>query len=226
MKTIAFTRLAAAALSLSLLLCLGAAPAAPAENLFNGKDLAGWRAYLVTHAAGMDDVFSVKDGMIVCKGDPMGYLHTTKDYKNYRLKAEWRWAPGQKPGNSGLFLRLNGKPGFLPRCVETQLQSGKAGDLYAFAGMKMSGDASRFKNIKHAELGEFVGVTRLESNEKAPGEWNAAEVIVDGGSIKVWVNGKLVNEATDVEVIAGPIGLQSEGGEVHFRNITVTPLAD
>ena len=92
--------------------------------------------------------------------------------------------------------------------------------------MKMSGDAARFKNIEHATLGKFVGVTRIESNEKEPGQWNTAEVVVEGGSIKVTINGKLVNEATDVEVIAGPIGLQSEGGEVHFRKVEVTPLAD
>lgn len=199
---------------------------AQAENLFNGTTLDGWRSYHVTHAATQEEVWSVRDGMIVCTGDPMGYLYTVKPYKNYRLKAEWRWAPGQKPGNSGLFLRLNGKPGFLPRCVEVQLMNGRAGDLFAFAGMKMSGPADRFRNIKHAELGEFVGVTRIETNEKEPGQWNAADVLVEGSTIKVWINGKLINEATDVEVISGPIGVQSEGGEVHFRNITVTPLAD
>jgi hypothetical protein len=211
------------ALCLTALLCLAAAPA---ENLFNGKNLDGWRAYHITHAAGLEDVWSVRDGMIICKGEPFGYLYTVKPYTNYRLRAEWRWAPGQKPGNSGLFLRLNGKPDFLPRCVEVQLMHERAGDLFAFAGMKMSGDPARFRNIEHKELGRFVGVTRIESNENEPGQWNVADVLVQGGSIRVWVNGKLVNEATDVEVIAGPVGLQSEGGEIHFRNITLTPLPD
>jgi hypothetical protein len=39
----------------------------------------------------------------------------------------------------------------------------------------------------------------------------------------VKINGQLVNEVTGVEVKAGPIGLQSEGGEVHFRNVMLTP---
>jgi hypothetical protein len=42
----------------------------------------------------------------------------------------------------------------------------------------------------------------------------------------VWVNEQLVNEATEAEIASGPIGLQSEGGEVHFRKIVITPLED
>jgi hypothetical protein len=195
-----------------------------AEVLFNGKNLDGWRYYLVDHAVGMEDVWSVRDGVIVCKGDPLGYLYTKKAFKNYRLQVEWRWP--EKPGNSGLFQRINAKPGFLPRCMEVQLQHGNAGDIYAFQGMPLSGDPARFRNIKHKELGDFLGVSKISDNEKEPGQWNLAEVVVDGSTIKVWVNGKLVNEATNCEVVAGPIGLQSEGGVVEFRKVEVTPLPD
>ncbi|MGE5610435.1 MAG: DUF1080 domain-containing protein [Bacillota bacterium] len=215
----------ATAWCLGVLCLIGASrPVLAAETLFNGKDLDGWRYYLVDHAVGMDDVWSVRNGVLVCKGDPLGYLYTKKAFKNYRLQVEWRW-PG-KPGNSGLFQRLNGKPGFLPRCMEVQLQSGNAGDIYAFQGMSLSGDSARFRNIKHKELGDFVGVAKITGNEKDPGEWNLAEVVVDGSTIKVWVNGKLVNEATNCEVVAGPIGLQSEGGEIEFRKVEVAPLPD
>jgi len=199
---------------------------ASAEDLFNGRDLTGWRSYLVTHASAQDDVWSVRDGAIVCKGEPMGYLYTSKAYKNFRLKVEYRWAPGKEPGNSGLFLRLNGKPGFLPRAMECQLKSGNAGDLYAFEGMKIGGESPRVQTIQHKELGTLLGVKAMSYNEKAPGEWNTVEVVVDGPLVKVTVNDKLVNEATDCEVVAGPIGLQSEGGEIHFRKVEVTPLAD
>ena len=51
-----------------------------------------------------------------------------------------------------------------------------------------------------------------------------AEVLVEGPSTKAWLNGKLINEATDAEQTTGPIALQSEGGEIHFRNLTITPL--
>ena len=45
-----------------------------------------------------------------------------------------------------------------------------------------------------------------------------------GDSLQAWINDQLVNEATGCEVLAGPVGFQSEGGEIHFRKIEVTPL--
>jgi hypothetical protein len=51
------------------------------------------------------------------------------------------------------------------------------------------------------------------------------EVTVSGPTITVRLNSQKVNEATGAEVAAGPVGLQSEGGEIHFRNVRLTPLA-
>lgn len=201
--------------------------AAKPEKLFNGKNLDGWRYYLADHAAGLDDVWSVKDGVIVCKGEPMGYLWTKKAYKNCRVSLEYRWPTGVKPTNSGVFTRINGKPMPLPRCFETQLQHGKAGDLFGFQGMKLSGEQARLRQVKDHELGgDLTGVSRAVGAEKEPGEWNRVEILLDGPRIKVWMNGQLVNEANDAEVVTGPIALQSEGGEVHFRNVEVIALPD
>ncbi len=212
------------------LLMVGTSPALTAEDagedLFNGRNLNAWRSYLVAHDVGRGKVWNFRDGVIICKGEPMGYLFTPKSYKNFKLTVEYRWAPGKEPGNSGLFLRLNGKPGFLPRTIECQLKNGSAGDLYGFQGMKISGEAARVQTIEHKEFGTLLGVKAMSYNEKEPGEWNTVEVVADGPSVKVSMNGKLVNEATDCEVVAGPIGLQSEGGEIHFRKVQVMPLAD
>jgi hypothetical protein len=200
---------------------------AGAQRLFNGKNLDGWRYYLADHMVGMDDVWSVKDGVLVCKGEPMGYIYTTQAYKNFRVSLEYRWAPGNKPGNSGVLMRLNGKPMPLPRCLEAQLQHGKAGDLYGFHGMKLTGDEARLRSVKGHELGgDLTGVARAAGAENEPGEWNRIEVTVQGPNVKVVMNDKVVNEAAEVEIVAGPIGLQSEGGEAHYRNISVTPLPD
>jgi hypothetical protein len=38
------------------------------------------------------------------------------------------------------------------------------------------------------------------------------------------MNGEKINEVAGVEVADGPVGLQSEGGEIHFRRVTITPL--
>jgi hypothetical protein len=38
------------------------------------------------------------------------------------------------------------------------------------------------------------------------------------------VNGRKVNEASGATVRPGRIGLQSEGGEIHFRRVELVPL--
>lgn len=194
-------------------------------ELFDGKDLAGWRSILAKPEVKMEEVWSVRDGAIVCKGEPLGFIESSESFTNFRLQVDWRWAPGKEPGNSGVFLRINGARKPLPRCIEHQLKSGDAGDLYGFHGMKIDGVADRRIEVKGHEIGgDFVGVKKMSANEKSPGEWNRTEIVVQGDKITVTVNGKLVNEAFGCEVVAGPIGLQSEGGEVHFRNVRLTPL--
>jgi hypothetical protein len=210
---------------LTLSLSSTVAPAAEAEKLFNGKDLTGWRSYLAEHNVGTEDVWSVKDGILICKGEPLGYLYTETDFKDFQLQVEWRWAPGQEPGNSGVLMRINAEPKPLPRSLESQLRSGDAGDLYGFHGMSIRGDKERAVSVKgHALGGDLSGVRKITRAEVEPGEWNRMEIRLEGSEIKVWVNGTLVNEATDCEVISGPIGLQSEGGEIHFRLVQLTPL--
>ncbi len=194
------------------------------EPLFNGKDLDGWGAFLVDPNVKMADVWSVKDGLLVCRGEPMGYLHTKRTFTNFRLRVEWRWAPGGKAGNSGVLLRVNGEPKGLPRCIECQLKSGDAGAIYGFHGMKVAGAADRFMEKTTPNTGEMRGVKKIEGAENPPGEWNVYEIELVGGALTAKVNGKKVNEATGCEIVAGQIGLQSEGGEIHFRRVCIEPL--
>jgi hypothetical protein len=209
---------------LALLLLLSLVTA-HAEELFNGKDLKGWTAFSSKEGVKLEDVWSVKDGVIVCKGEPIGWLATEKTYTNYKLTVEWRWGDPQKPGNSGLFQRIHGEPQTLPCSIECQLKHESAGDLMGFQGMTISGDATRAMKPKKFALGELTGgVKKLAMAEKKAGEWNRAEVTVQGDKITVLVNGQKVNEVTGVKIVAGRIGLQSEGGEIHFRNISVTAL--
>jgi hypothetical protein len=221
-------RLAFPALALSL----AATAASPAEpvRLFNGKDLGGWGHFLVDPKVQMGDVWSVRDGMLVCKGEPLGFLQTTAEYTSFRLLVEWRWAPGAagrlgKTPNSGVLLRVNGEPKPIPRAYEAQLQSGSAGDLYGFWGLPLEGDPARRRESKgNTMLGDMVGFAKAEAAEKPEGEWNVYEIVVDGPSIVVHVNGKKVNEARGAAVLPGRIGLQSEGGEIHFRRVELTPI--
>ncbi|MHB1307908.1 MAG: 3-keto-disaccharide hydrolase [Limisphaerales bacterium] len=194
-------------------------------ELFNGRDLTGWKSTLADATVDPASVWSVRDGILICKGEPMGYLASERTFTNYRFEVDYRWAPGQTPGNSGLFGRINGAPRPLPRCLEIQLKEGNAGDVLGLQGMKVTGDADRFKFVANHEVaGDINIVGRMTGNEKPAGEWNRVEVVVNGGEVTVTFNGQLVNQATGAEVLAGPVGLQSEGGEIHFRRVQLTSL--
>jgi hypothetical protein len=197
-------------------------------QLFNGKNLEGWHAYLAQHGVTKGDVWSVRDGLLICKGEPLGYMYTDKPFTSCKLVVEWRWAPGKKAGNNGVLMRINGEPKPLPRCIEAQLKSGDAGDagdLYGFHGMTMDGDAARKIDVKGSPFtGPIKGVKKMRGNEKPVGEWNRYDIVLDGSNLTVSVNGKKVNEATDCDVLSGPVGVQSEGGEIHFRKIELTPI--
>lgn len=197
----------------------------PTIALFNGKDLSGWTHYLVKPEAKMEDVWSVRDGLLICKGEPQGYLKTTKTYRSYKLLVEWRWAPGKEPGNSGVLMRVNGPDrSLLPRSIEAQLQHNNAGDCYGFHGMRIDGDAPRRISAKGDLFGVLTGIKKMGVNENPAGEWNIYEITLDGPNMTALVNGKKVNELWGCEVLTGSIGLQSEGGEIHFRRVELTPL--
>jgi hypothetical protein len=197
-----------------------------AVDLLADDSLDGWNVFVVDSKTKKDDVWSVKDGVLVCKGEPLGYLYTKQQFKNFKLTLQWRWAPGKEPGNSGVLLRIAGDAvTFLPKCAEAQLKSGSAGDIWGFYGYQLKGDAARLRKIEnHEQLGNFMGVGLIKANEKNPGQWNTYDITFDQGKLTLVVNGEKVNEATDCDVLAGGIGLQSEGGEIHFRKIHVTPL--
>jgi hypothetical protein len=216
---------AAVLLTLTACQCVCKKGSSDALELFNGKDLQGWNYVLEDPAVKRDSVWTVRDGIIICKGEPLGFLYSEKTVTNFRLLVEYRWAPGAKPGNSGIFSRIHPPLSALPACSECQLAHGSAGDILTLQGMKMNVDQPRFFAVKaHAKAGDISGVKKLENKENPAGEWNQVEILAQGSKYQVWVNGSLVNEANGIEVIAGPVGLQSEGGEIHFRRASLTPL--
>ncbi len=192
--------------------------------LFDGETLDGWSHVLVDDSLKMEDVWSVADGAIICKGEPLGYLVTDDSFRDFKLTLEWRWAA--EPTNSGVLLRIAGEPiGFMPKCVEAQLKHESAGDIWAFRGASIAGPEERLRLVEdHEDLGDFTGVGKMKMAEKPPGEWNRYEIVVKDDTMQVTLNGELVNEAKGLDQVAGPIGLQSEGSEIHFRNIELEKL--
>src|SRR5262249_27373375 len=76
-----------------LVLTAGGSPAADDWTpLFNGKDLTGWKTFVDPKSnVEPSKIWSVKDDMIICMGDPYGYIITEKEYGDYELKLQWRW---------------------------------------------------------------------------------------------------------------------------------------
>lgn len=189
--------------------------------LFNGRNLDGWEAIVPELSDRKQDpasLWSVKGGVLICKGkdQPGGYIRTTKDYKNYVLKVEWRFNPVTKEvGNSGVLLRMVGADKVWPKSIEAQLESGNAGDFWNIDKVKMTTEKSRLngRNTKHTH-----------GAERPIGEWNEYEIIVNKGDIVLKVNGEELNRAWDVEEVAGKICLQAEGAEIQFRSIRLAPL--
>lgn len=60
--------------------------------------------------------------------------------------------------------------------------------------------------------------------ERPSGQWNLLEAIVENGNLTYYVNGKLVNQATESSLQEGKLLFQSEGSEVYFRRIDLQPL--
>ena len=181
--------------------------------LFNGKDLNNWVFKLKDPSIDPATVFTIRNGLIHISGNPFGYMRTKDIYSDYKLHAEWRWPT--EATNSGVFVHAQQPDSIWLKCVECQLQAGNAGDFVCMNGADMTERTDKSKPF----------VKKLAaSSEKPTGEWNTMEVICDGSTIKVTVNGILQNKGTNVSVTKGSICLQSEGKDVEFRNVYLDKL--
>jgi hypothetical protein len=189
-----------------------------AEQLFNGKDLSGWTWVTDTEGSMLDDVWSIKDGVLHCTGNPPGYIRTKQDdYGEYSLVVEWRW-PGQG-GNNGVLVHAStpGALGVWPKSIEVQLAHGNAGDFWVIGtDLDVPNEQARKIGRRHLNL--------TDDSEKPLGEWNRMEITCRGNEVVVKVNGETVNHATNCSVTHGAISLQSEGTPIEFRKVELKPL--
>ena len=56
------------------------------------------------------------------------------------------------------------------------------------------------------------------------GEWNTKVIRCDGSSVSVTVNGTPTNAGRACTAQVGTLCLQSEGAEIHFKQISLRPL--
>ena len=190
-----------------------------AQNLWNGKDFNGWEFVLANDSVSPENVWSVSDGVIHCKGAPNGYMRTKEQYFDFELEVEWRWP--EKPGNSGVFLNAQMPDQVWPNCIECQLEAGNAGEFILIG----PGSSLKVHDSLYTCTDIFLRLPKNEeSSEKPAGEWNHYKISCTGQEISCYVNGVLQNQGTDPSLKQGYICLQSEGAPIEFRKIHLTPI--
>ena len=187
------------------------------NEIFNGKDLSNWNFVVENDAVPGNQVYTVQDGVISIKGEPLGYMYTKEKYGDYTLELEWRWAG--EASNSGIFVLIEDPKNPFPTGVEVQLKAGQAGDFVLLAGS----DLQEYKLPEGVtERPKFPVIDKQQpSSENPTGEWNKAKITVKNGVVTVYINNVLQNVGTSA-VKEGHIGLQSEGKEIQFRNLVIS----
>jgi Domain of Unknown Function (DUF1080) len=197
------------------------------RDLFNGKDLTGW-----VNVNTKEDTWSVREGLLICRGQPIGVMRTEKQYENFLLHIEWRHM--EAGGNSGVFAWSEGtvpEKMQLPKGLEVQMleldwvnlhkdKNGNLppiayvhGELFGANGLQTKPDNPRGNRSRS-----------LENRCLGKGEWNVYDVVCVDGVVKLSVNGKFVNGVSQASVKKGYLCLESEGAEIHFRNIKIMEL--
>ena len=192
------------------------------RDLFNGKDLAGW-----VNVNTAEDTWSVEGKELHCTGKPIGVMRTDKQYENFILELEWKHMTAG--GNSGVFVWSDGVPPEgrrLPKGVEVQIleldwaiqhkqtDAYVHGEIFGTGGLTTVPDNPRGSRSKS-----------FEKRCKGKGIWNKYTIVCVDGVIKLAVNGKFVNGISKASVKKGYICLESEGAEIHFRNIRIMELS-
>ncbi len=179
-------------------------------NLFNGKDLTGWKLINEKQVNG----FKVIDGALVndpvqTEGSPeisYGNLRTEQEFEDFNLKLEVNVPKGS---NSGVYLRGMYEIQVLDS-YKSELDPHNMGAVY-----------SRIKPTVAAE--------------KPAGEWQSLDVTLCDRHATVILNGvKIIDNqpvygptggAIKSDVFAaGPIYLQGDHGKVSYRNLVLTPI--
>lgn len=216
--------LLATAASLAL---AGIAPGAP-ENLFNGKDLAGW--------SGHPEFWSVRDGVIVGEttkersvaantfliheGEPLRDFELTLKVRvtgnnnsgiQYRSKVldEKTWSVG------GYQMDVHSAPNYLGMLYEE-----KGRGILAERGQKVRITAEGEKEV----TGELEAEKQIEI-----AQWNEFTIVAEGNTLTHKINGDMtvvvVDEQEDQRALSGVLALQLHRGapmKVEVKDIVLT----
>lgn len=173
-----------------------------------------------------------KDGeeVLVCTGKPTGVIRTAQIYENCLVEFEWRHMEREgMRANAGFFIWSDALPSVaipFSRSVEVQVCNfdnntdwyTRHGDVFAIHGATMTPDP-RFAVWVRGQRS-----CPLDFRAKETGEWNHYRILCVDGTIQLEVNGKVVSGGYHINPRKGHLMIESEGGEVHFRNMRVLEL--
>nr|WP_221381399.1 ThuA domain-containing protein [Actinoplanes polyasparticus] len=158
--------------------------------------------------------FTNSDATLSSTGGMGLYWYSAKQFTSYSLKADWRLTGDS---NSGIFVGFpnpNNDPWVaVNQGYEVQIDATDAVD-------RTTGAIYTFKS---------ADVAARDAALNPAGEWNSYELLVEGQRIRVYLNGKLVNDFTNTDParnLDGYIGIQNHGAgdQAAFRNIRVKEL--
>lgn len=176
------------------------------KNLFNGKDLDGWKIH-------GSEKWYVEDGLLISESGPdkqYGYLATNENYKDFEISLEFKQ---EAEGNSGVFIRseIDGTKisGWQIEVAPPNLHTGGIYESYGRGWL-----------IKPAKEKEDV---------LKYGEWNTLKIRVQGDRIISWLNGVEMVDFSDAKIgeANGKIALQIHDGggiKVYWKNIKFKAL--
>jgi len=177
-----------------------------AVELFNGKDLSGWRIH------GTEKWF-VSNQELICESGPdkqYGYLSTEGEYKDFDLELEFFQ---ESNGNSGVFFH-------------SQVEGTKVSGWQAEVAPLNQHTGGIYESYGRGWL--IQPARELEKNLKEK-EWNKMRVHVQGNVVETWLNGQRMIRLEDEKIgsITGRIALQIHDGggvRVRWRNLHLKPL--
>jgi hypothetical protein len=169
-------------------------------ELFNGRDLTGWKPRL----AKVKNGWKVHEGLLA-NVDPGNDLLTEKKFTDFKLHAEFRYPSGS---NSGIHLR-----GRYEVQIEDNFgdepESHKIGGVYGFLTPRIiaARPAGQWQTMDITLVGRVVTVV-----------FNG-ELVIDRQTISGITGGALDSD----EGQPGPIMLQGDHGPIEFRKVTLWP---
>lgn len=189
-------------------------------SLIRGDTLEGWHVFVQDKSLDAAAAWQVRDGVLSNPGPGTGYIRTTSVWSDYRLNFDYRWP--QRGGNSGVMVHISNGDLLWPKAFQAELQPAHTGDFVTYSDARAKEEVVS-RNPRGASTGRLPR-SPADAPEKPVGEWNAVEVLAEGTSITVTLNGLKVNQFTQAIPSAGMIGFQAEGSVVELRNIVLTPL--